>query len=66
MQGVVHTTEEPGRRVILQAVGKRVDIAVGQEWNYREPQTRIVVIGADDGMNEAALHEVFDECCAWA
>jgi hypothetical protein len=65
-KGVVHTTEEPGRRVILQVVGKRVDIAVGQEWNYREPQTRIVVIGADDGMDEAALHEVFDECCAWA
>ena len=27
--GVIHSAEEPGRRVILQVVGKRVDIAVG-------------------------------------
>jgi G3E family GTPase len=61
-KGVVHTTEEPGRRVILQAVGKRIDIAVEHEWNGRDPRTRIVVIGAGDGMDEAALRNVFDEC----
>ena len=63
-KGVVHTTEEPGRRVILQGVGKRVDIAAADEWNGRAPRTRIVVIGADDGVDDAALREVFDEC--WA
>ncbi len=61
-KGVVHTTEEPGRRVILQAVGKRIDIAVEHEWNGRDPRTRIVVIGTGDGMDEAALRNVFDEC----
>lgn len=65
-EGVVHTTEEPARRVILQGVGKRVDIAAGDEWNGRPPRTRIVVIGADEGMDEAALREVFDECSARA
>ena len=65
-KGVVHTTEEPGRRVILQGVGKRVDIAAGDEWNGGAPRTRIVVIGADDGMDEAALREAFDECWARA
>ena len=63
-KGVVHTAEEPGRRVILQVVGKRVDIAVGDEWNGREPRTRIIAIGAHDGVDGAALREVFDRCRA--
>ena len=61
-KGVVHTAEEPGRRVILQVVGKRVDIAIGDEWNGREPRTRIIAIGAHDGVNGASLREVFDRC----
>ncbi len=61
-KGVVHTAEEPGRRVILQVVGKRVDIAVGDEWNGRQPRSRIVAIGGKDGVDEAALREGFDRC----
>jgi G3E family GTPase len=61
-KGVVHIAEEPSRRVILQVVGKRVDIAVGDEWNGREPRTRIIAIGAHDGVDGAALREVFDRC----
>lgn len=38
-KGFLHTVEEPGRRVILQVVGKRVDIVVGNKWNSREPQS---------------------------
>ena len=57
-----HTAEEPGRRVILQVVGKRVDIAFGDEWNGRQPRTRIVAIGAHDGVDGAALREAFDRC----
>ena len=51
-----------GPRVILQVVGKRVDIAVGDEWNGREPRTRIIAIGAHDGVDGAALREAFDRC----
>lgn len=61
-KGVVHTVEEPGRRVILQVVGKRVDIAVGDEWNGREPRTRIVAIGAHDEVDGGSLREVFERC----
>ena len=61
-KGVVQTAEEPGRRVILQVVGKRVDIAVADAWNGREPRTRMIAIGAHDGMDGAALREVFDRC----
>jgi len=65
---VVHTADEPGRRVILQVVGKRVDIAVGDEWNATQPRTRIVAIGARDGVDGASLREVFDRCrdTAWS
>ena len=61
-KGVVHTAEEPGRRVILQVVGKRVDVAVADEWNGREPWTRIVAIGAHDEVDGRALREMFDGC----
>ncbi len=61
-KGVVHASEEPDRRVILQVVGKRVDIAVGDEWNGGAPRTRIIAIGAHDGVDGAALHQVFDRC----
>ncbi|WP_245489238.1 CobW family GTP-binding protein [Rhizobium ruizarguesonis] len=61
-KGIVRTVEEPTRRVILQVVGKRVDIAVGDEWNGREPWTRIVAIGAHDGVDGAMLHALFDHC----
>jgi len=61
-KGVVHIAEEPGRRVILQVVGKRVDIALAGEWNGAQPWTRIVAIGAAGGVNGASLREVFDRC----
>ena len=61
-KGVVHAAEEPGRRVILQVVGKRVDIVVGDEWKSREPRTRLVAIGAHEGVDGAALREAFDSC----
>ena len=61
-KGVVYTAEEPSRRVILQVVGKRVDISFEEEWNGREPRTRIIAIGAHDGVDEAALHQAFDRC----
>ena len=32
------------------------------EWNGRAPRTQIVVIGAEEGMDEAALRGVFDDC----
>lgn len=61
-KGVLHTDGDPGNRVILHVVGKRVDIAVGAAWNGREPRTRIIAIGAADGVEGAVLHEVFDRC----
>ena len=61
-KGVVHTVEEPGRRVILQVVGKRVDVAVGDNWTDREPRTRLIAIGSHGGVDDASLRQVFDGC----
>ncbi|PAQ06619.1 CobW family GTP-binding protein [Mesorhizobium temperatum] len=61
-KGVVHCAEEPGRRLILQVVGKRVDISVGDEWHGREPRTRIIAIGTHDAVDGNALREAFDGC----
>ena len=61
-KGVVLTAEEPARRVILHTVGKRVDITVGDHWNGRRPQTRIVAIATRDGVDDGSLREVFDTC----
>ena len=61
-KGVIHTAEEPSRRVILQVVGKRVDIEVGDAWNGRQPGTRIIAIGPHGEVDGAALHGVFDRC----
>ena len=61
-KGVIHTAEEPDRRAILQVVGKRVDIAVEEDWNGRERRTRIIAIGAQEGVDGPALSEAFDGC----
>ena len=47
---------------ILQVVGKRVDIAVEDEWDGRDRRTRIIAIGAHDGIDGAGLREAFDGC----
>lgn len=61
-KGVVRSAEEPGRRVILQVVGKRVDITLGDAWAGSGPRTRIVAIGSPDAVDGAALQEMFDGC----
>jgi G3E family GTPase len=45
-KGVVHTTNAPQRRTVLQVVGRRVDISIHDRWGQRTPRTQIVAIGA--------------------
>ena len=61
-KGVVHTADEPDRRTILQVVGKRVDLAVEEDWNGRDRRTRIIAIGTHDGVDGPALRDAFDGC----
>lgn len=61
-KGVVYSTDAPGRRAVLQVVGKRVDISLESEWGIRPPRTRIVVIGAPGSLDAGTLQERFDSC----
>ena len=63
-KGVVYTTEHPDRRVILQAVGRRSDISLEDEWDKRPPRTQIVAIGAPDSIDSDGLTALFEACVA--
>jgi len=59
MKGVVLSTEAPERRAIVQAVGRRVDIAMEDPWGNRTPRTQVVAIGAKGAVDEAMLEAIF-------
>ncbi len=61
-KGVVSTVEHPDQRVILQAIGRRSDITLEDEWDERIPRTQIVAIGAPDSIDEAELTALFEAC----
>jgi len=65
-KGVVYSTDEPQRRVVLQVVGRRVDISVEKPWGGRAPRTRIVAIGAAGSIDANMLGKTFDSCIASA
>ncbi|MGH8616356.1 MAG: CobW family GTP-binding protein [Burkholderiales bacterium] len=61
-KGVIHSTDAPGVRAVLQVVGKRVDLALDGAWGDRTPETRIVAIGAHGAVDGMALREKFESC----
>ena len=56
-KGVVYAADAPERRAVLQVVGRRVDIAVQEEWGEHSPRTRIVAIGAAGGIDPSLLED---------
>lgn len=63
-KGVVYLAEVPQRKAILQLVGVRVHVTVGEPWGDEIPQTQMVFIGLPGGVDEALLHAAFDRCLA--
>jgi len=61
-KGVVHTTDAPERRAVLQVVGRRVDISLEGEWGDRAPRTQIVTIGAAGSIDANLLEATFTSC----
>jgi G3E family GTPase len=59
-KGVVYTTDAPRRRAVLQVVGRRVDISLQDEWGGRIPRTKVVVVGAANGIDPVMLSHQFD------
>ncbi|MCB1496289.1 MAG: GTP-binding protein [Bauldia sp.] len=58
LKGFVFCEEEPARRIIVQVVGKRIDIARDEPWGDRRPETRLVAIGAAGAMPATFLEDV--------
>jgi G3E family GTPase len=63
-KGVVHSSDAPERRAVLQVVGKRVEISLHDEWGERPRRTQIVTIGAAGSFEEEGLHDRFEHCCS--
>ncbi len=61
-KGVVYTTDAPQRRVVLQVVGRRVDISLREEWGERARRTQIVAIGAHGSIDASVLEQTFASC----
>jgi G3E family GTPase len=66
VKGVVYSADAPQRRAVLQVVGRRVDIAIQDEWGQRAPRTQIVAIGAADRIDASLLEKTFASCIAAA
>ena len=61
-KGVVYTAENPQRRAVLQVVGRRADVALGEAWGETKPSTQIVAIGAPGSIDPDALTAEFEAC----
>jgi G3E family GTPase len=63
-KGIIHSDQDPHRRVVLQVVGRRCDVVAERPWADQTPRTRIVAIGAKDRFNTEDLKSLFDNCIA--
>jgi G3E family GTPase len=61
-KGVIYSSEAPQRRAVLQAVGRRVDISIQEEWGQRTPRSQIVAIGAVGSLDASLLEKTFSSC----
>lgn len=59
-KGMVFLTDAPQQRHILQVVGKRASISQGEAWGDQVSATRIVLIGAANGVDAAEITAVFE------
>ena len=61
-KGFVLTSQDPTRRAVLQAVGRRSSITFDGPWDGHPPQTDIVVIGAERALGRDELRAAFASC----
>ena len=65
-KGVVFAAEQPGRRAILQVVGRRSDVSLDEKWGDTQPHTKIVAIGAHGSLDPETLTAEFESCISKA
>ncbi|CCI19535.1 hypothetical protein MICAF_5140003 [Microcystis aeruginosa PCC 9807] len=60
-KGILSTVEYPNRRVILQQVGPRITLEIGEEWGNNPPFTQLVLISTET-INTNILQNQLDSC----
>ncbi len=60
-KGFLSTVEHPNRRVILQQVGPRITLEIGEEWGNNPPFTQLVLISTE-AINTNILQQQLDSC----
>ncbi|MFQ3634168.1 CobW family GTP-binding protein [Roseiflexus sp.] len=61
-KGIIYLAETPKRRAILQIVGVRITVLVGEPWDDATPETQLVFIGTPGGIDHDRLTAAFDAC----
>lgn len=62
-KGFLYLADDPDRAGVLQVVGKRATVTVGEPWGSRSARSQIVVIGGGT-LDAAALNARFEACLA--
>lgn len=63
-KGIVNLSESPVRRGVLQVVGKRVRLVLGDPWGAERPYTELVFIASAGGLDVETLHRDLAACVA--
>jgi len=61
-KGIIYTSDNPGKRIALQIVGRRTEISVLDDWGERIPRTKIVAIGSANEIDPDQLTALFESC----
>lgn len=61
-KGFVYLHEFPDRRGLLQMVGSRARLTIGEPWGMETPQTDLVFIGEAGAIEPAKLRDAFAAC----
>ncbi|MCA0452365.1 MAG: GTP-binding protein [Chloroflexi bacterium] len=63
-KGFVYIRDYPDSRFILQIVGRRGSLMIGEPWGSQKPSSQMVVIGSAGGINPAVLTRIFNNALA--
>jgi len=63
-KGFLYLDDVPSQKILLQMVGRRSSLNAAGAWGKDVPATRIVMIGACDAFDAAALQSALDACVA--
>ncbi|MBX3066672.1 MAG: GTP-binding protein, partial [Anaerolineae bacterium] len=59
-KGILNLAESPDRKAVLQVVGNRVKVTIGDYWGDEKPYTQIVFIGSHGSVNGDKLRQMME------